>query len=332
MKRASDFAVGGSIVAVSAAIIMATLWLNQTELRRRDELVALFRDVGNARVGAPLVIRGVRAGRLQSMELDETWVRVRFSLDRNIVVPENPVVLLNESSLFGEWQATVLERGALPRDVNVRQQIDAADAAGDYVPGATLPDIAQLTAVAGRIAGDVAALADRVDTAFDAAAARELRLSIRNFARMSNVLSEAARAQSSNLDAAALDVRVGVRSLLAAADRVRDVAARFDSSTARGEVNRIVQDAGEAARQLRQASSNVLRLSGQLDTAQATLVSVLSNSDTLVRRLRAGQGSLGMFLTDSSLYYQTDSLLTQLRRLVADVQANPRKYLRVSVF
>jgi phospholipid/cholesterol/gamma-HCH transport system substrate-binding protein len=242
------------------------------------------------------------------------------------------VVLLNESILFGEWHATVLEREALPRDVDVRRQIAEADAAGGDVPGATLPDIAQLTAVAGRIAGDVAALADRVDTAFDAAAARELRLSIRNFARMSTVLSEAARAQSVNLDSAATDVRIGVRSLLSAADRVRDVAARFDSSTARGEVNRIVQDAGEAARQLRQASANVLRLSGQLDTAQARLVSVLANSDSMVQGLRAGQGSLGLFLTDSSLYYQADSLLTQLRRLVADVQANPRKYLRVSVF
>jgi phospholipid/cholesterol/gamma-HCH transport system substrate-binding protein len=196
MKRVSDFAVGGTIVVVAAALVMATLWLNQTELRRRDELVALFRDVGNARVGAPLVIRGVRSGRLQSMELDDTWVRVRFSLDRDVAVPNDPVVLLNESSLFGEWQATVLEREALPRDVDVRRQIAEADAAGGDVPGATLPDIAQLTAVAGRIAGDVAALADRVDTAFDAAAARELRLSIRNFARMSPVFSEAARSTS----------------------------------------------------------------------------------------------------------------------------------------
>lgn len=123
-----------------------------------------------------------------------------------------------------------------------------------------------------------------------------------------------------------------MRSLLAASDRVRDVAARFDSSTSKGEVARIVEDAGEAARQLREASSWVLRLSGQLDTAQATLVSLLAHSDTVMRRIHAGQGSMGLFLTDASVYRQTDSLLTQLRRLVTDVQANPRKYLRVSLF
>lgn len=332
MKRATDLVVGGVVITIAVAIVAATLWLKQSDIRRRDQLVARVRDVGNARVGAPLVIRGVRAGRLEGMELDGSWVRVRFSLDRDVRVPRNPVVLLNESSLFGEWQATVMERGALPRDTDVRQQIEAASGEEDLVPGATLPDIAQLTAVTARIASDVADIADRVDTAFDAAAARELRLSIRNFANMSRVLSDAARKQSVNLGEAAQDVRVGVRSLLAASDRVRDVAARFDSSTAKGEVRRIVEDAAEAARQLREASSRVLRLSGQLDTAQATLTSLLAHSDTVMRRLHAGQGSLGLFLTDSSVYRQTDSLLTQLRRFVADVQANPRKYLRVSLF
>ncbi|MEW5917455.1 MAG: MlaD family protein [Gemmatimonadota bacterium] len=332
MKRSQDLIVGSVVLGVFAAIVVGTLWLKQTDLRARSELVVRFSDVGNVRVGAPLVIRGVRSGRLQSMELVDSWVHVRFSLHRDVEPPKDPVVLLSPSSLFGEWQATVLERSALPRDLDVRQQIDEASAPGGVVPGATLPDMAQLTAVASRIAGDVASLADRVDTAFDVAAARELRLSIRNVATMSTVLSNAARAQSVNLDAAAKDVRTGVTSLLHAADRVRDVAARFDSSTSHGEVDKIVRDAGEAARQLREASNRVLRLSGQLDSAQAKLTSVLSHSDSVVRRLYAGEGSLGLFLTDSSVYRQTDSLLTQLRRLVADVQSNPRKYLRVSLF
>ena len=332
MKRGSDFTVGAVTLGVTVAIVAATLWLKESDIRRRDELVARFRDVGNARIGAPLVIRGVRSGRLQRMELVDSWVHVRFSLDRDVAVPREPVVILNESSVFGEWQATVIERSAVPRDPDVRRDLDEAAGLHDIVPGATLPDMAQLTTVAARIAGDVASIADRVDTAFDAAAARELRVSIKNFAQMSSVLSDAARTQSVNLGEAARDVRSGVRSLLAASDKVRDVAARFDSSTSRGEVRHIVQDAGEAARQLREASSRILRLSGQLDTAQAALVSVLAHSDSVARRLQAGEGSLGLFLRDSSVYFQTDSLLIQLRRLVSDIQSNPRKYLRVSLF
>lgn len=332
MRRPSDLVVGSVILAVVVATVAGTLWVKQVDLGRRDVLEARFRDVGNARIGTPLVLRGVRAGRLEAMELADTWVHARFSLDRDVDLPDNPAVLLNESSLFGEWQATVVDRSALPRDPDVRRQIAEAARSPGVVPGATLPDIAQLTAVTGRIAGDVAALADRVESAFDSSAARQLRASIRNFAQMSTVLAEAARAQSATLGEAASDVRVGVQSLASASERVRDIAARFDSSTAKGEVARIVDDAGEAARQLREASNRVLLLSTQLDTAQAKLVSLLANGDSVMRRLNTGQGSLGLFLTDSSLYRQTDSLLTQLRRLVADVQANPRKYIRLSVF
>ena len=178
MKRATDLAVGGVVLAISVAIVSATLWLKQADIRSRDVLVVRARDVGNARVGAPLVIRGVRAGRLQAMELDGSWVRVSFTLHREVAVPKDPVVLLHESSLFGEWQATVTERDALPRDADVRRQIEEASGDEAMIPGTTLPDIAQLTAVAARIAGDVAGIADRVDTAFDATAARELRSSI----------------------------------------------------------------------------------------------------------------------------------------------------------
>ena len=35
-----------------------------------------------------------------------------MKLDRAVQLPADPVVLLNESSLFGDWQATVVERVA----------------------------------------------------------------------------------------------------------------------------------------------------------------------------------------------------------------------------
>jgi hypothetical protein len=35
---------------------------------------------------------------------------------------------------------------------------------------------------------------------------------------------------------------------------------------------------------------------------------------------------------DSTLYVETSRAVTQLRQLLADIQANPRKYFRFSVF
>ena len=62
MKRNNDFIVGLTVLFGVVAIIAATLWVKQADIRDRNERVtARFRDVGNVRVGAAVVLRGVRA-------------------------------------------------------------------------------------------------------------------------------------------------------------------------------------------------------------------------------------------------------------------------------
>ena len=49
-------------------------------------------------------------------------------------------------------------------------------------------------------------------------------------------------------------------------------------------------------------------------------------------KVNAGQGSLGLFVNDPSLYRREDSLLVQLQALIADIKANPGKYVRLHIF
>ena len=118
MKRTNDFVVGLTIVLGAVTIVGTTLWVKQTDLRNKhDRITARFRDVGSVRIGAAVVLRGVEAGRVQRIELGrDGWVEVTMALDQNVPLPTDPVVLLNESSLFGEWQATITDESAIPRD------------------------------------------------------------------------------------------------------------------------------------------------------------------------------------------------------------------------
>lgn len=333
VKR-DDFVVGLVILATIVIVTVAALWVKQADLgHRRHELAVRVRDVGGTQLGTPVVIRGVRAGRVDRMTLaDGGWVELRLVLDDEVRLPDDPVVVLNEASLFGEWQATVMERGTLPPDADVRRQIAEADDGSEMVPGATLPDIAKLTTVAGRIAGDVATVAKRVEVAFDDQAARELRSSIRNVADLSADLSSTVRAQSRNLDAATRDLRVGVGSVKDAAGSVARVAARVDSSVASGTLARIVADMADAAEQLRASTARIDEMSRRLDRSQLHLESVLARSDSVLAKVNAGQGSVGLLVNDSALYQHADSLVLQLRQLVADVKANPKRYVNVKLF
>ncbi len=334
MRRRPDFIVGMVVLATIVALFGSITWVRQTDVsRRRQHVTARFQDVGNARVGNAAVIRGVRSGRIDRIELDDDGsVMVRMSLEKGAVLPADPVVVLNESSLFGEWQATITERAALPRDEAVQEQIEIVDREDDLLPGATLPDIAKLTAVAGQIAGDVAAVAGRVDVAFDDAAAKELRASIQNFSALSATLAGTVRDHAGDLDTLSAGLRDAVRTLNRAARSTELIAGRVDSSIASGELRQIMKDLGDAAADLKRTTATISGMATRLSGSQGHLDRFLVSGDSVLTKINGGQGTLGRLVNDSSLYVGSDSLVTQLRSLIVEMRANPKKFLSIRLF
>jgi len=234
--------------------------------------------------------------------------------------------------LFGEWQATIVERSALPHDETVVRQIADASTERGVIPGATLPGIGKLTAVAGQIAGDVANVAGRVEVAFDDQAARELRGSIRNVADLSTTMAKTVRAHASDLDTLSNELRATIATLSRTAVTVQGTAGRIDSAATSKQVREIMDNLATASTELRHTSTQVRDLAGRFATTQSRLDSFLANGDSVMMKINRGQGSLGLFITDPSMYRRSDSLLVQMRALIADIQANPKKYVSVKLF
>src|SRR5205814_634896 len=83
--------------------------------------------------------------------------------NRDVELPAKPAVISASASLFGEWSANIISYDPPPTDPNLRDALAETDrAGGDAWPGATLPDIGQLTAQASRIAGDVGVVTQRI--------------------------------------------------------------------------------------------------------------------------------------------------------------------------
>jgi phospholipid/cholesterol/gamma-HCH transport system substrate-binding protein len=186
--------------------------------------------------------------------------------------------------------------------------------------------------VAGEIAGDVASVANRVEVAFDDQAARELRGSIRNIAELSSVLSHTVRAHASDLDSLSGQLRTAVGSLNRTSATVERMAQEVDTSPMRGQVRKIVDDAAASAAELRLASRQIRDLSERFARSQARLDAFLANGDSVLAKINAGQGSLGLLVNDPSLYRRSDSVMVQLQALIADIKANPKKYVSIKIF
>ncbi len=62
------------------------------------------------------------------------------------------------------------------------------------------------------------------------------------------------------------------------------------------------------------------------------MVRVLVSADSVFSRISNRSGTLGLLVSDSTLYRETTLTMIQLRQLLSDIQANPRKYFTFSVF
>jgi phospholipid/cholesterol/gamma-HCH transport system substrate-binding protein len=236
------------------------------------------------------------------------------------------------ASLFGEWAVTVTSLDDPQDDPNIRVMLAEATRPGNVWPGATLPDIGQLTAQASRIATDIASLTNRVGEAFDSNTVLEMRQSIQDFSRVVGQLNDFTRRTTGRLDMVTGDVQNATSALAGASRDARTLMGRLDSATANGNLQTILDNSRSASGALDSTAQDLQALIARVKEHEATLVTVLAGADSVMNRLATGRGTLGRLSSDSMLYVETTATIAELRSLIADIQANPRKYFKFSVF
>ena len=76
MKRGNEFTVGLVVIVALAVIVAGALWLSGAHIGKTEAVyTARFRTVGGLGIGAPVVLRGVRVGRVEAIRLTPgNWV------------------------------------------------------------------------------------------------------------------------------------------------------------------------------------------------------------------------------------------------------------------
>jgi len=336
MRRQQTLTVGLVVLLAAAVVVVGALWLSQYQFGERwTAQTARFATIGRMGVGAPVTVRGVRVGQVELIRLaPDGWVLADLRIDGTVPLPERPAVIAAPSSLFGEWTAEVISLEDNPPDdprVFVMLQ-SAEDPRGVTWPGAALPDVGQLTAQAGRIAADIAVLAERLGTAIDSSTADALRTSVGDFVEIARQLRGFTESQTTSLSAAGADVVTTAEAAALAATDLRKAMARLDSATAQDQIGQIVTSAQGSGENLRMATTDLRAVMASAREHEASLINVLVAADSVMSRVEAGTGTLGLIVRDSALYVETTQAVREMRQLIADIQANPRRYFSFSVF
>jgi len=283
------------LVGLALLVVAIELTIGLGILHDRQVIYAEFPDVQGLDRGADVRLAGLRAGRVEGMEIVGSRVRVAMAVDRALPVRRDASARLDFRALSGErFVAIDLGTPAAPlaRDGDVlagetpASFSDAVDQLADVA--ASMQDLAAtLQADAGRLFGT---LADVVE---------ENRGTLTGLAeRLASVTEKLDRGTGT------LGQLVNDRALYdratAALGEVRDAAAELGGVAGRladgeGTLGRLVSDR---------------QLASQLQETVDDLAVAARNAQELTDGLRSGEGTLGKALVDDRLY---DTSLDTLR-------------------
>jgi phospholipid/cholesterol/gamma-HCH transport system substrate-binding protein len=135
------------------------------------------------------------------------------------------------------------------------------------------------------------------------------------------------------------DLEATLKNLHGTTDKINDLLA-----TNTDKVNTIVTDVQTFTSTLHDNNEKINGIVGNLHTisenlAEAELKQTIDNAaeaigklDTLLNNVNRGKGTLGQLVVNDTLYFNLQHAVVSLDSLLKDVKANPRRYIKITVF
>jgi phospholipid/cholesterol/gamma-HCH transport system substrate-binding protein len=329
VTRRNEVVVGVVVLAGVLLAVFGTIWMQGLNLGREQRPVqARFREVGQLLTGSNVKFRGVPIGRVESIELEPGGggVIVTMSVDGDVRLPEDPVVILAPESLFGDWQAEIAPRSLYPG----YRYAEAPDPA--VLPGYALPDMVRLTAVADQIASNLATISTRFEEAFTTETANNIRLAIENIQEVSEQLTGLVGKQQLAMAEVARDLERTSEAAGQAAIAVQRAFSQIDTAIGGGALQRIVSSMERTTGRTDSLVSVLLATTRDLRITATTADTALRNVGQIAAAVRRGEGTLGKLLRDTTLYMSLVETNVEVQALLRDIRRNPRRYINLRVF
>jgi phospholipid/cholesterol/gamma-HCH transport system substrate-binding protein len=288
----TEASVGLLVIVAVVILIMGLMWLKGRSFGIDSPVVAQFETVAGVKVGDPVLVAGVRVGRVRMLEL-QALGDVRAYLE---VEPQ--------------WRPRA---DAWARIVGVGF---VGDHAIEYWPGTSAEPLPEEAFVPGIKQSGITELAERLGGRADTLmAGAQTLLSADLAGEISSTLGAARRAMNS---VAALGSGPAVGQGMAALREMERLAARLDTTLSNPG---LVGGLGNL-------EGTTVRLNSTLDTLRG----VGTGLQTLLKRVEAGEGTLGRLATDTLLYTELRRMTTALADVLEDLQKQPGKYVKISIF
>lgn len=276
-----EIKVGITILTAVTMLVMGIVWLKGITFKPNTfEISILFPNTAGLQVGDPVMVSGMRVGKVTDISLEQDSVVVYVSVSNVIRLKSDASAVISSTDFFGGKKVEVTP-GRDSVDYELRKRLR----------GSREPDITELTSQMRDIAFDVKGTLQKVDSVL---------VGLNGFVNDRSVTASL-KAAIYNLDSTTLRVK----SIVTKSDmRIDSLLNRLSMAT---RSFRLLMD--KADTKLDTAFTNVTTLTRNITNVTASL-------DSIIDHVQSGEGNLGKLIYDDRLYMKLDVTATELDSLV----------------
>lgn len=286
----------GALTIIAIVVFFWGLYylLGSTVVRGGMDVVVAMDNGGGLKRGDRVIYQGVLVGSVSDIELlgPPRGVTATLRLNDKLPLPSDTRALIT-GDVFGAHTIELVPGTSL---VKIEK--------GDTLRGMTQPP---LTEAAAQIAETARITLSRTNDLLAPAAIGNLH------------------ATAAALPGSARELRVALAEMRTAAAALRRTAEGLSEANNGAAINATLAKVDSSSRAIAETARSINTAAIALNTSIASLQSVFAKIDR-------GDGTLGRMVNDSSLYAELNGAARDLRALMSDIKANPKRYLTVEVF
>lgn len=315
MKIRKEFRIGLIFVAATGILIWGIMYLKGLELFRNRQLVyAVYERVNGLVPSNPVSINGMKVGQVKDIyfaKKDPRKIIVEMFLNIEYPIPKNSVARIFSADLMGSKGVEIVIG-------NSKELIRNGDTLFAKTEATLGEEVNQQLAPLKRKAEDLISSIDSIATI------------------LTQVLNENTR---DNLVLAIGHVQEALRNIAHASSNLDTLV-----STQRNHLANIIINVESISSNLKQNNDKIRNILTNLSNVSDSLaqarvpytlnqvVNTIHTLNAILEKINKGEGSLGLLINDKELYKEVTKTAGDLNALLEDIKANPKKYVKVSVF
>ncbi len=315
MKIRKEVKVGILFVVSVAILIWGIMFLKGLELfKKHQTFISVYDHVNGLVTSNPVTIKGLKVGQVTKLYFhpkNPGKIIVELYLDGDYPIPKNSYARIFSSDLLGSREVEIVlgDSNILAQNGDTLKSITEATL-GEEVNRQLLP--------LKRKAENLISSIDTVATIIQMVLNKNTRDNlVHSIEHVKEALENLAHT-TYNIDTLVSTQRNHLSAIIT---NVESISENLRNNN--GKIENIINNLSDVSDSL--AKAKIPYTFNQINAA-------IANLDTILQKVNRGEGTVGLLLNDDKLYKEVEKAARDLNLLLEDIKANPKKYVKVSVF